>query len=128
MCGTGKAAKEFRTSSQYFLPTTKDPMLEKIDRRVQYLTRIPISHAEYIQVLRYNHMEHYSAHHDFFDPAAYASSPDMLASVTPQHASAHHGAITSPQVRELSRYARLGRARRPEPTGHRLLLPEQCEC
>jgi hypothetical protein len=28
-------------------------MLEKIDRRVQYLTRIPISHAEYIQVLRY---------------------------------------------------------------------------
>ena len=26
-------------------------------------------------------MEHYSAHHDFFDPAAYASSPDMLASV-----------------------------------------------
>ena len=30
---------------------------------------------------RYNHMEHYSAHHDFFDPAAYASSPDMLASV-----------------------------------------------
>ena len=30
---------------------------------------------------RYNHMEHYYAHHDFFDPAAYASSPDMLASV-----------------------------------------------
>ena len=29
----------------------------------------------------YNHMEHYSAHHDFFDPAAYASNPEMLASV-----------------------------------------------
>ena len=26
-------------------------------------------------------MEHYSAHHDFFDPAAYASNPEMLASV-----------------------------------------------
>jgi len=77
----GKAAKEFRTSSQYFLPTTRDPMLEKIDRRVMFLTRIPISHAEYIQVLRYHHMEHYSAHHDFFDPAAYASNPEMLASV-----------------------------------------------
>ena len=44
----GKAAKEFRTSSQYFLPTTGDPLLERIDRRVMLLTRIPISHAEYI--------------------------------------------------------------------------------
>ena len=44
-----QAAKEFRTSSQYFLPTTRDPTLEKIDRRVSWLTRIPISHAEYIQ-------------------------------------------------------------------------------
>jgi len=77
----GKAAKEFRTSSQYFLPTTRDKALEAVDARVQALTRIPISHAEYIQVLMYNHMEHYSAHHDFFDPAAYASNPEMLASV-----------------------------------------------
>merc|ERR1719359_2533081 len=45
------------------------------------LTRIPISHAEYIQVLRYDHMEHYSSHHDFFDPAAYATNAEMLASV-----------------------------------------------
>jgi len=77
----GKAAKEFRTSSQYFLPTTRDPKLEVIDRRVMFLTRIPISHAEYIQVLKYNQFEHYSAHHDFFDPAAYATNPEMLASV-----------------------------------------------
>jgi len=77
----GKAAKEFRTSSQYFLPTTRDPTLEKIDRRVSWLTRIPISHAEYIQVLKYNHLEHYSAHHDYFDPAAYASNQQMLRSV-----------------------------------------------
>jgi hypothetical protein len=46
----GKAAKEFRTSSQYFLPTTNDPILERIDKRVSWLTRVPISHAEYIQV------------------------------------------------------------------------------
>ena len=77
----GKAAKEFRTSSQYFLPTTRDALLERVDKRVMELTRIPISHAEYIQVLRYNHLEHYSAHHDFFDPAAYASNAEMLASV-----------------------------------------------
>ena len=67
----GKAAKEFRTSSQFFLPTVDDPILERVDARVQSLTRLPISHAEYIQVLRYQHMEHYSAHHDFFDPGDY---------------------------------------------------------
>lgn len=77
----GKAAKEFRTSSQYFLPTRDDSRLEAIDARVMKLTRIPISHAEEIQVLRYNHMEHYSAHHDFFDPAAYKSDPAMLRTV-----------------------------------------------
>ena len=70
-----------RRLGRYFLPTTRDRMLEKVDRRVSMLTRIPISHAEYIQVLRYNHMEHYSAHHDYFDPAAYASNAQMLASV-----------------------------------------------
>ena len=74
----GKAAKEFRTSSQYFLPTVDDPILERVDRRVQYLTRLPISHAEYIQVLRYAHLEHYSAHHDFFNPKEYANNPHML--------------------------------------------------
>lgn len=77
----GKAAKEFRTSSQYFLPTDGDSKLEEVDRRVMELTRVPISHAEYIQVLRYEHMQHYSAHHDFFDPKAYRSNPEMLQSV-----------------------------------------------
>ena len=32
-----QAAKEFRTSSQYFLPTTNDPILERVDERVQQL-------------------------------------------------------------------------------------------
>lgn len=57
----GKGAAEFRTSSQYFLPTDGDSALEAIDARVQGLLRVPISHAEYIQVLRYERMEHYSA-------------------------------------------------------------------
>ena len=74
----GKAAKEFRTSSQFFLPTVDDPVLERVDRRVQFLTRLPISHAEYIQVLKYAHLEHYSAHHDFFNPREYANNPHML--------------------------------------------------
>ena len=35
----GKAAKEWRTSSQYFLPTAGDKLLERIDRRVQARAR-----------------------------------------------------------------------------------------
>ncbi|KAL3907456.1 MAG: hypothetical protein SGPRY_010163 [Prymnesium sp.] len=99
----GKAAKEFRTSSHNHLPTSPHPLnatlhicrplagrvisqvgdalLEAVDRRVMMLTRIPISHAEYIQVLKYDFKEHYSAHHDFFDPAAYASNAQMMASI-----------------------------------------------
>mgnify|MGYP002883495334 CR=1 FL=1 len=33
------------------------------------------------QVLRYEHMEHYSAHHDFFNPKEYANNPQMLREV-----------------------------------------------
>lgn len=33
------------------------------------------------QVLKYDFKEHYSAHHDFFDPAAYASNAQMMASI-----------------------------------------------
>merc|ERR1712176_402678 len=47
----GKQAKEWRTSSQRFLSTRGDAMLEGVDARVQELTRIPITHAEDIQVL-----------------------------------------------------------------------------
>jgi len=77
----GKQAKEWRTSSQYFLPTSGDANLESLDQRVQALTRIPITHAEYIQVLRYNKLEHYSAHHDYFNPSEYASNKQMLADI-----------------------------------------------
>lgn len=74
----GKEAKQFRTSSQSFLSTHNDDKLKVVDARVQSLTGIPITHAESIQVLRYNLKEHYSAHHDFFDPQDYASDAGTL--------------------------------------------------
>lgn len=74
----GKEAKEWRTSSQHFLSTDGDPKLEAIDTRVQSLVRIPITHAEYIQVLQYNHKEHYSSHHDYFDTRDYAGNEAVL--------------------------------------------------
>ena len=48
----------------------------------------------------YNHMEHYSAHHDFFDPAAYASNPEMLASV--EHGAKNRLAVRAHSTTSLS--------------------------
>lgn len=74
----GRTAKEFRTSSQQWLPTDNDDLLSVVDARIQNLTRVPIIHAEHIQVLRYDIDEHYSAHHDYFDPKDYAKDPNTL--------------------------------------------------
>lgn len=66
----GKAASEYRTSSQWSFPLWEEA-IQPLDQRVQQLTRIPLTHAEQIQVLRYHPGEHYTAHHDFFDPGEY---------------------------------------------------------
>lgn len=67
----GKASSDYRTSSQWSFPLWESEV-DALDRRVQQLTRIPMTHAEQIQVLRYRPYEHYTAHHDFFDPGEYA--------------------------------------------------------
>ena len=70
----GHADNEYRTSSQHSLgPTDTDDLLA-LSRRVQRLTRIPITHTEQIQVLRYHPWQHYTSHHDFFDPGDYGKS------------------------------------------------------
>ena len=66
----GKAATEFRTSTTHFLPSTT-PEVAAIDTRVANLTRTPVSHQEFVQVLRYGHTQHYGAHTDYWDPALY---------------------------------------------------------
>jgi len=75
----GKQAKEWRTSSQQWLTTDGDTVLYDVDARIQNLTRIPILHAEHIQLLRYDVDEHYSAHHDFFNPFDYARDEGVQA-------------------------------------------------
>ena len=50
----GKKTEEWRTSFTHFLSSAGDPLLEALDERVQNLTRIPIVHSEYAQVLRYD--------------------------------------------------------------------------
>lgn len=66
----GKAAKEFRTSTQARVSTSRSTTLQKIDHRVANLTRIPNTHNEEVQILRYKETQYYSAHLDNWDPAS----------------------------------------------------------
>ena len=47
----GKASSDYRTSSQWSFPLWEEAILP-LDQRVQQLTRIPLTHAEQIQVRR----------------------------------------------------------------------------
>ena len=80
----GKPATEWRTSATYFLPSNADKRLHIIDKRVEQLTKVPESHQEDAQVLRYELTQKYDAHHDYFSPHLYSQSPQVLESI-------HHG-------------------------------------
>ncbi|CAM9884149.1 unnamed protein product, partial [Ectocarpus sp. 12 AP-2014] len=67
----GKPDTNWRTSTTYFMPSTRDPLLQGIDRRVEEFTRVPKSHQEQVQVLKYDKGQRYTAHHDFFNPKMY---------------------------------------------------------
>mmetsp|Transcript_35437 Transcript_35437/g.77715 ORF Transcript_35437/g.77715 Transcript_35437/m.77715 type:complete len:498 (+) Transcript_35437:99-1592(+) len=75
----GRPASDWRTSQSTFLHATNDtPVLYEIEQRTASLTRIPRQNQEDTQVLRYGHSEKYDAHHDFFNPELYQSSPGTL--------------------------------------------------
>jgi hypothetical protein len=42
------------------------------------MTRIPITHGEGTQVLRYEKYQHYYTHHDYFEPSRYSNSKSTL--------------------------------------------------
>ena len=71
-------ASQWRTSQSAFLKSTNDDVLAEIDDRVASLTRIPKSHGESVQVLRYATGEKYDAHHDYFDVNLYRNDPGTL--------------------------------------------------
>lgn len=74
----GKDASEWRTSQSAFLSPSSSSVLHELDDRTASLTRIPKKHQEYVQVLRYGHGEHYSAHHDYFSPDLYREDATTL--------------------------------------------------
>jgi len=74
----GKAVETWRTSSTHFLSSSGFAPLQKVEQRVQRLTRINVSHAEDVQVLRYDLAGRYLAHNDFFDPKDYKGDPGTM--------------------------------------------------
>lgn len=68
----GRAAKDFRTSTQARLNHRDYPLLRDIDQRVAELTRVPAAYNEEVQILRYMKGQYYSGHLDNWDPQYYS--------------------------------------------------------
>jgi prolyl 4-hydroxylase len=75
----GRPASEFRTSQSTFLGADdNDVIMKALEDRTASLTRIPKSHQEFTQVLRYGLGERYLAHLDWFDKRMYQNDKDTL--------------------------------------------------
>ena len=68
----------FRTSTQVRFKLAETPQIEAVERRAHQLLRVPVSHGEPLQVIRYREGETYQAHTDYFDPMRYADSPEVM--------------------------------------------------
>ncbi len=74
----GKSDTTWRTSTTHFLSRGQTDLAKRIERRIFDATRVPISHGEGTQVLRYERSQHYYTHHDFFEPSRYSNSKSTL--------------------------------------------------
>uniref|UniRef100_K3WQW1 Fe2OG dioxygenase domain-containing protein n=1 Tax=Globisporangium ultimum (strain ATCC 200006 / CBS 805.95 / DAOM BR144) TaxID=431595 RepID=K3WQW1_GLOUD len=73
-----RPATDWRTSTTYFLSSSKHQLVRDIDRRTADITKVPISHQEDVQVLRYEKTQKYDHHMDYFGVDQYQNSPDIL--------------------------------------------------
>jgi len=76
----GRPSSDFRTSQSFFLEAN-DEVMHALETRTASLTRIPKTHQEHTQVLRYGHSEKYDAHLDYFDAELYKEDPAMQAMI-----------------------------------------------
>lgn len=74
----GRPATDWRTSTTYFLSSHKSPKLHDIDRRTADITKVPITHQEDVQVLRYEKTQKYDHHTDYFPVEHHQNAPDVL--------------------------------------------------
>ena len=65
-----KTIQDVRTSSHTWL-TGSTPAVQSLTNRIMASTGFGVHDGEALQVLRYQHLQKYDAHHDYFDPALY---------------------------------------------------------
>ncbi|ETI38794.1 hypothetical protein, variant [Phytophthora nicotianae CJ01A1] len=73
-----RPATDWRTSTTYWLDSSSHPVVQDIDKRTADLVKVPISHQESVQVLRYEHTQHYDQHLDYFSAERHRNSLDVL--------------------------------------------------
>ncbi|KAH7485468.1 hypothetical protein PRIC1_004772 [Phytophthora ramorum] len=73
-----RPATDWRTSTTYWLDSSSHPVVQDIDKRTADLVKVPISHQESVQVLRYEPTQHYDQHLDYFSAEHHRHSPDVL--------------------------------------------------
>ncbi|TMW61645.1 hypothetical protein Poli38472_010708 [Pythium oligandrum] len=73
-----RPATEWRTSTTYFLPSHRHELVQEIDLRTRDLVKVPISHQEDVQVLRYEETQKYDQHTDYFPAELHQNQPSVL--------------------------------------------------
>lgn len=76
----GTAAAEFRTSTQAWLHKGLSPFIGVLDERVAALTRVPESHQEAAQLLRYEEGKYYHNHMDWAELELYPDQKHLWTS------------------------------------------------
>ena len=80
-----KPDSTWRTSTQYFLPSSSHENISAIDYRVAALTNSKIQQQEWVQVLRYEKTQQYKHHTDYFGIATsfhYSNIPPLIFVIT----------------------------------------------
>ncbi|RLN71985.1 hypothetical protein BBJ28_00000979 [Nothophytophthora sp. Chile5] len=80
-----RPATDWRTSTTYWLDSAAHPVVQDIDKRTADLTKLPISHQESVQVLRYEHTQHYDQHLDYFSVERHRKNEDVLKKIEYGH-------------------------------------------
>ena len=66
-----------RTSSQARFKLAEAQLVAQVEGRAYRLLRVPASHGEPLQVIRYRTRETYQAHTDYYNPSLYLEDPRM---------------------------------------------------
>ncbi len=62
---------EGRTSSGMFLERRGiDPIIQRIEERISYLTIMPVKNGETIQIVQYEPGQAFAPHHDYYEPGS----------------------------------------------------------